>query len=98
MKIGDKIGAQHKETCSCGQEYFASRCDEKVITEKELYCNHCNETFKLDTIKGDLENAKKFIESLVEVSNELNYRLRKTDQAEGFHYQIELAEKFLEVV
>ncbi|AUR93452.1 hypothetical protein NVP1187O_139 [Vibrio phage 1.187.O._10N.286.49.F1] len=98
MKVGQIVKPWTKDTCQCGAEYYVSRCDERAVTEKDMYCSRCNDAFELDLVKRDLENAKKFIQSLIDVSNELNYRLRKTDQSEGFYHHIELAENFLKEV
>ncbi|AGN51482.1 hypothetical protein VPLG_00043 [Vibrio phage eugene 12A10] len=78
------------KTCKC-----CEKVTEYVPTE---FCLECETRFQLDLTQRDLENAKKFIQSLIGVSNELNYRLRKTDQPEGFYHHIELAENFLKEV
>ncbi|AUR94258.1 hypothetical protein NVP1193O_127 [Vibrio phage 1.193.O._10N.286.52.C6] len=98
MKVGQIVKPWTKDTCQCGAEYYVTRTYESVVTEDDMHCARCRDAFKLDLTQRDLENAKKFIQSLIDVSNELNYRLRKTDQSEGFYHHIELAENFLKEV
>ena len=74
----------------------ACKCCEKVTEYIPTdYCLECETRFQLDLTQRKLLEAEKFIESLVNVSKELNYRLSKTEQSEGFYYHIELAENFL---
>ena len=98
MKVGQTVKPWTANICQCGEEYYVTRIYKGVVTEKDMYCPHCNNAFELDLVKRDLENAKKFIQSFIDVSSELNYRLRKTDQSEGFYHHIELAENFLKEV
>ncbi|CAL9955662.1 hypothetical protein VPHF99_0011 [Vibrio phage F99] len=98
MKVGQIVKPWTVNTCQCGEEYYVTRIYEGVVTEEDIHCSRCNAAFELGLVKRDLENAKKFIQSLIDVSNELNYRLRKTDQPEGFYHDIELAENFIKEV
>lgn len=96
FKVGDKVGLWRKNECECGKEYYISRTFEKVVTERDLHCHNCNDAFDLDLIKNDLERSKNLIKSLIDVAEELNYRLSKTDQSQGFLHHIDVAKDFLE--
>lgn len=95
LEVGDKVGLWYKDTCQCGSEYYVTRTFEKVVTEKDLYCSHCNDAFELDLVKRELKECKGMLKMMVDVSEELNYRLNKTEQPQGFHYHIDVAKNFI---
>ncbi|UZV41224.1 hypothetical protein vBVpaMR16F_158 [Vibrio phage vB_VpaM_R16F] len=95
LKVGDKVGLWHKDTCRCGKDYYVSRTFEKIVTEKDLYCSDCNDAFELDLAKRELKECKTMLKMMVDVSEELNYRLAKTEQPQGFHHHIEVVKNFI---
>ncbi|CAH9013660.1 putative coil containing protein [Vibrio phage 249E41-1] len=93
--IGMMVPPWTKDVCQCGSEYYITRSYEGVYTKRDQHCGDCNRAFDLDLKEKRLEQAEKIIQSLVEVADELNYRLRKTDQPEGFYGHIDAAKEFL---
>ncbi len=63
---------------------------EKVISgSKQDY------QFELDLTEKRLAQAEKIIQSMVDVANELNYRLCNMEGTEGFYGHIDAAKEFL---
>ena len=96
MKIGMMVPPWTKDICQCGEEYYVTRCYEKVVTEWDMHCSSCRDAFKLDLQNKRVESLEKSLKGMIEIAEELNYRLRKTDQSEGFYSHIELAKELLE--
>lgn len=70
-------------------------CEGGGYREKVISGNKQDYQFELDLSEKRLEQAEKIIQTMIEVSEELNYRLRKTDQSEGFYGKIDSAREFL---
>lgn len=98
MKVGMLVAPWTKNTCQCGSEYYVTRTCEKVITENDLYCNHCLNAFALDLKTKRVSDLEKHLKGMIEIAEELNYRLRKTDQPEGFYHHIEIAKAMLKEI
>ena len=94
-KIGMTVPPWSKDVCQCGNEYYVTRAYGGVYTKYDQYCDSCNRAFALDLTEKRLEKAEKIIQSMVDVANELNYRLRNMEGTEGFYGHIDAAKEFL---
>jgi hypothetical protein len=96
IKIGDTVHPWTKDICQCGEEYYVTRSYGKVVTRWDMYCSGCSTAFKLDLQNKRVEELEKSLKGMINVAEELNYRLSKTDQSEGFYRHIEDAKNLLE--
>lgn len=60
------------------------------------FCLECDSRFKLDLQNKRVEELEKSLKGMIDVAEELNYRLSKTEQPEGFYGHIEAAKELLE--
>lgn len=94
-KIGMAVPPWSKDVCQCGTEYYVTRSYAGRYTERDQHCGDCNRAFELDLKEKRLGQAEKLLKSMIDVAEELNYRIRKTDQSEGFYGHIDAAKEFL---
>ncbi|AUR84680.1 coil containing protein [Vibrio phage 1.063.O._10N.261.45.C7] len=71
-------------------------CEKNTEYLPTEFCLECNSRFELDLQSKRVEELEKSLKGMIKVAEELNYRLRKTDQPEGFYRHIEDAKKLLE--
>lgn len=95
MKVGETAQPWAKYDCECGVEYHVARTETRVITERDFHCHDCNneidKEYELDLLRKEVRSLKMQLGGMVEVAEELNYRLSQTDRSEGFKGNIELA-------
>lgn len=95
MKVGDTVQPWSKYVCECGVDYYLTRTEPKVTTERDFHWHDCNRDFdkeyELDLLRKEVRSLKMQLGGMVEVAEELNYRLAQTDRSEGFKGNIELA-------
>lgn len=70
-----------------------TKLTEYIPTE---YCLECDTRFKLDLQNKRVEELEESLKGMIEVAEELHYRLSKTVQPEGFYGNIEDSKKLLE--
>jgi hypothetical protein len=49
----------------------------------------------LDNVKRELSECEKLLKMMIDIAEELNYRLNKTEQPQGFHHHIDVAKNFI---
>ena len=71
-------------------------CKKTTYYRPTEFCLECDSRFKLDLQNKRVEALEKTLKGMIDVAEELNYRLSKTEQSEGFYGHIEDAKELLE--